>query len=111
MQIPIDNLLVALLVVLAPDQENAPSGEPVLGGLLTPDRQIERQQDLGATPDDLTACGAFADAEARRKCAIRTGRLTASGAVEPGAPFPEAVIWLAPAEPGMPRKLPPNFAR
>ena len=95
MPMSIDGLLVALLVVLAPDQE--PSG--ALDGLAF-DPQAQRQ-----APADAAACRLFVDIEARRKCTIRMSRPAASGAAEPTLSFPETVIWIAPAEPTMPYKF------
>jgi hypothetical protein len=93
----IDGLLVALLVVLAPDQD--PNAERALDSL-SADPQTQRQ-----APADAAACRMFVDIEARRKCTIRMSRPAASGTAEPTLSFPESVIWMAPAEPTMPYKF------
>src|SRR5262245_13820907 len=109
MQISIDGLLVALLVVLAPEQEPA-SEQRVLAGLAV-DPQAQQERRDSALTNDPSACRYFADAEARRKCAIRTARPAPSGAPLSAASYPETVIWLAPAEPSMPPKFPSNPQR
>lgn len=99
MQMSIDGLLVALLVVLAPDQE--PGAEHALAGLpVAP----QAQQQNGQAPD-TAACRIFIDPDARRKCAIRLSRPAPAGAAEPTLSFPESVIWMVPAEPAMPYKF------
>ena len=101
MQISIDNLLVALLMVLAPEQDQGAANERVLDNLLTTEQRSEAPR-VKAIADDASACRYFADAEARRKCTIRTSRMALSGAAELTGPFPETVIWLAPTQPPMP---------
>jgi hypothetical protein len=109
MQISIDGLLVALLVVLAPEQEPA-NEQRVLAGLAV-DPQAQQERRNSSLTDDPSACRYFADAEAHRKCTIRTARPAAAGSAESSASYPETVIWLAPAEPSMPPKIQSNPQR
>ena len=112
MQMSIDGLLVALLVVLAPEQELGPgqTNDRTLAGLnVNPQVQQERRDIALAT--DVSTCRFFADAEARRKCTIRTSRKLPSGSAERDPVYPETVIWLAPTEPSMPYKSPSNLPR
>jgi hypothetical protein len=110
MQMSIDGLLVALLVVLAPEQEPTMTNERALAGL-APDPQVQQERRDSAMTTDPSACRYFADQEARRKCAIRTSRPVASGAPNPISTYPETLIWLAPSEPSMPYKFQPNPLR
>jgi hypothetical protein len=112
MQMSIDGLLVALLVVFAPEQhEPSPGNERVLAGLV-PDPQVQQERRNSALTADPSACRFFADSEARRKCTIRTSRpAAASGSAETSSSYPESVIWMAPAEPAMPYKFHANPTR
>jgi hypothetical protein len=101
MQISIDNLLVALLMVLAPEQDQGAANDRVLDSLLTTEQRSDAPR-VKAMADDPSVCRHFADPEARRKCTIRTSRMALSGAAEPAGSYPETVIWLTPAEPRMP---------
>jgi hypothetical protein len=110
MQISMDNLLVALFLALSPDQDQNSANESATA-LLHLDQQALRLRQQSTATENLPACRIFADAEARRKCMIRTERASASGAVEPRRSYPETVIWLAPVEPSMPFKLQSNTPR
>ena len=110
MQMSIDGLLVALLVVLGPEQEAVAASDRTLAGLgVNPQVQQEKRDSGLAT--DAAACRYFADPEARRKCAIRTSRPVQSGSTERNQDYPESVIWLTPAEPAMPYKFNSNTPR
>jgi hypothetical protein len=111
MQISIDNLLVALLIALAPEPDQGAGNDRFLDTLLMADQRNERQKQLNALTDDPSACRYFADVEARRKCMIRTSRMAQSGAAEPAGFYPETVIWLTPTEPRMPPVFGPNTSR
>ena len=111
MQITIDNLLVALLIALAPEQDQGAANDRILDNLLMADQRNERQKQLNALVDDPSACRHFADAEARRKCMIRTSRMARAGAGESTGSHPETVIWVTPTEPRMPPVFGPNISR
>jgi len=110
MQMSIDGLLVALLVVLAPEQEPGSANDRLLAGL-TADPQARQQRRNDAPAADASACHYFADAEARRKCTIRTSRPALSGSPDRSRDYPETVIWLVPSEPAMPYKFQPSTPR
>ncbi|HEX2113926.1 MAG TPA: hypothetical protein VHM01_05930, partial [Alphaproteobacteria bacterium] len=99
LQISIDNLLVALLIALGPEPDQGAANDRVLDSLLSIDQRNTRQTRFNGLADDPSACRYFADAEARRKCMIRTSRIAQSGAAEPAGSYPETLIWLAPTEP------------
>lgn len=96
----VDGLLIALLVVLAPDRDGS-TGERLADDFQFSPPPLRRSIDPS---DGATACQQFADAEARRKCMIRTGR-SASGSAEVTANYPETQFWVTPVDPGMPFKF------
>ena len=110
MQISIDSFVVALLMALSPEPEPGAMADRMVDGALTPAPE-QRQQQLNVLVQEAAACGYFVDPEARRKCVVRTSRIVQSGAIEPGASFPETVIWLAPLEPRMPSSWGPGGPR
>ena len=110
MQMSIDGLLVALLVVLGPEQEAVTTNDRTLAGLAV-NPQIQQEKRDSGLATDASSCRYFADPEARRKCAIRTSRPAQSGAAERDPDYPENTIWLTPAEPAMPYKFHSNTPR
>jgi hypothetical protein len=102
MQISVDNLMVALLIVLAPEPEQGV--DRAIDSLLTAESQAGQQNQLSGAAEDPSACRYFVDPDARRKCAIRTSRMPtpAAGVAAPTSSHPETVIWLTPNEPRMP---------
>ena len=106
MQSSFDSLLIALLVVLAPEQDSR-TGERLADSFQFAAPPLRRSIDPS---DGAPACRQFADAEARRKCMIRTGR-SASGSAEVTANYPETLFWVTPADPEMPFKFGTNPQR
>jgi hypothetical protein len=102
MQITIDSLIVALVLALAPEQDQGAATDRIVDSLLSGSAEQRSGQQPVVNTSEPAACRYFADREARRKCAIRTSRLAASGSAEPDLSFPETIIWIAPAEPRMP---------
>jgi hypothetical protein len=110
--VSVDTLLVTLMVALVP---NVDSGGPLFVGIGSDqqtgqERRAEQERRAAEGARDPGACRYFVDPEARRKCVVRTNR-AASGSAEPSSSFPEGTIWIAPEEPPMPPKLPPNTQR
>lgn len=100
MDASLDTLLVALLVALAPVEQELPAvppGDTFAAGVAQGYHGLELRPSVA----DTSACRSFFDAEARHNCVIRTTR-AGTGSAAPDADFPSQVTWIAPGDPGMP---------
>jgi hypothetical protein len=112
MQSAFDSLLVALFVALVPPEHEAPTSllsDSFYQGFKQGYEDLRLSGDA-ARKDDGSACRYFANPVARSNCIARISR-AASGAADSGLTFPDHTIWIAPGDPGMPFKLPPNSSR
>jgi hypothetical protein len=105
MQSSFDGLLIALLVVLAPDQDTQSGERTIEGFQFAPAIAASRGRD-----DPAAACSQFFDAGARRNCEIRIGR-ERSGSAEGESIYPETLFWVTPSDPAMPFKFGTNPQR
>lgn len=110
MQSTFDGLLIALLMALAPsDQDLPPDSDPSFRDGFNLGYQELKLHEPPAQ-GDAAGCRFFIDEAARKNCMVRTGRAQ-SGSAENLAQFPDDTIWIVPRDPAMPLRFQPKTPR